>query len=153
MADNTKTAIALEELVTAIRTYPDPRRAAAEWKAVYKLLQQTDLPAIRVTNVVAGRDMVRLAELIGQLVTPSAPPPDAPDAETCRQALKAFRKRLSLTRLDDESRLGRSPLSKGEGSGIKAISPPVEWPEAVWQELARQGRLKSMGHGLYEFIA
>ena len=103
--------------------------------------------------IVAGRDVVRLAALIDQLRTPqaAAAPADVPDALTCGNALRAFRKRLAITQLDDESRLGHSPLSKGEqGSSIMAITPPVEWPEAVWQELVRQGRLRSIGHGLYE---
>ncbi len=57
---------------------------------------------------------------------------------------------MALTRLDDESRLGHSPLSKGEASSVTAISPPVEFPQPVWDELVRQGRLKSLGHGLYQ---
>ena len=148
-----QTTAKLSELLGAIRAYDDPRRALAEWKQISKLLQKTDVPAIRVTNIVAGRDLARLTELIAQLAAPpvaaSTEPP--PDLETLRQAMRAFRKRLALTRLDDESRLGHSPLSKGEqGSNVNAIMPPVEWPAAVWQELVRQGRLHHIGHGLYE---
>lgn len=154
MSDDAGVVTKLDELLAAIRGYDDPRRAAAEWKQTLKLLQKTDSSAVMVTNIVAGRDVVRLAALIDQLRAPvaTAAPADVPDSLTCGNALRAFRKRLALTRLDDESRISsHSPLSKGEqGSSISAISPPVEWPEAVWQELVRQGRLRSIGHGLYE---
>ena len=144
----------LDELMTAIRGYDDPRRATGEWKQVYRLLQKTDLPSNRVTGVVGMRDVVRLAELIDQLRAPAAAaaPPDAPSAETCRRALRAFCKRLALTRLDDESQISsHSPLSKGADSRVAAaIVPPSEWPESVWQELVRQGRLRNIGHGFYE---
>ena len=145
----------LDELLTAIRGYGDPRRAAAEWKQVYKLLQQTDLPAATVTHVVGTRDLARLTELIGQLRAPAAPAPppaDVPDAETCKRALRAFRKRLAAIRLDDQSRISsRSPLSKGKDRAVtNAIVPPTEWPESVWQELARQGKLIHTGEGFYE---
>ncbi|KPK82420.1 MAG: hypothetical protein AMJ81_09820 [Phycisphaerae bacterium SM23_33] len=94
-----------------------------------------------------------MTELIDQLRAPAAAaaPPDAPSAETCRRALRAFRKRLALTRLDDESRISsHSPLSKGTESRLTAIIPPSEWPESVWEELVRQGRLRYIGHGFYE---
>ena len=155
MASAPTTVTKLDELMTAIRGYDDPRQAAGEWKQVYKLLQETDLPAARVTHVVGMRDVAGLTELIDQLRAPAAavapPQADAPDAETCRRALRAFRKRLALTRLDDESKISsHSPLSKGADSRIAAIIPPMEWPESVWQELAGQGRLRYIGDGFYE---
>ena len=64
--------------------------------------------------------------------------------------MKAFRKRLSLTVLDDESTLGHGPLSKGSSGSVAAIVPPSEWPESVWQELVRQGKLRYYGRGFYE---
>ena len=145
----------LDELMAAIRGCDDPHRAAGEWKQVYRLLQNTGLPAARVTHVVGTRDVVGLAELIDQLRSPAAaapPPADVPDAETCKRALRAFRKRLAAIRLDDESRISsRSPLSKGSDRAVTAaIIPPSEWPESVWQELARQGKLVRIGHGFYE---
>ena len=144
----------LNELQSAIGEYPDPRRASAEWKQVYKLLQKTDVPPGRITSLVGMRNMEGLAEVIGGLAAPETdvpePADDAPDSETCKKALKAFRKREAVTRLDDESKLGRSPLSKGAGSSSMAISPPMEWPDEVWRELARQGKLRDVGGGFYE---
>jgi hypothetical protein len=69
--------------------------------------------------------------------------------EILKRAMKAFKKRLKLTSLDEDSRLGRGPLSGGT-TGICAIQPPNQFSLAVWEELRRQGRLRSSGHGLYE---
>jgi len=43
------------------------------------------------------------------------PSPNVPDPEQLRKAMKAFKKRLKLTRLDDESSLGHGPMSGGQG--------------------------------------
>ena len=79
-------------------------------------------------------------------------PAGEPTKEQLKAAMKAFKKRLKLTRLDDESRIGRSPTTGGHGSGIVAIAPPVDFPQAVWDELVRQGKLKRDRHGMYEMV-
>jgi hypothetical protein len=73
----------------------------------------------------------------------------APDV--LKSALKAFKKRLKLTALDDDSRLGRSAFSGGH-TGVYAIQPPNQFPREVWDELCRQGKLRASGHGMYELI-
>ena len=78
--------------------------------------------------------------------------PSAPSPHELKAALKAFRKRLKLIQLDDQSRIGRGPMSGGHASGIMAITPPDQFPPAVWEELARQGRLKRAGSGMYELV-
>ncbi len=85
--------------------------------------------------------------------TPQGSPDSSSDPlspEGLRRAMKAFKKRMKLTRLDDESRLGHGPMSGGGRSGIEAIQPPSQFPQAVWDELVRQGRLRYAGYGLYE---
>jgi len=77
-------------------------------------------------------------------------PPESPTPEELRKAMKAFKKRLKLTRLDAESGLGRGPMSGGKSSGIVAIMPPNQFPRAVWDALVEQGKLRYMGQGLYE---
>jgi len=69
--------------------------------------------------------------------------------ELLKSAMKAFKKRLKLTALDDDSRLGRGPFSGG-ATGVFAIRPPDQFPQEVWDELCRQGKLRHSGHGLYE---
>jgi hypothetical protein len=77
--------------------------------------------------------------------------PETPiDPEQLRKAFAAFKKRLKLARLEDESRLGHGATSKGGRSDIIAVAPPTQFPRTVWDELVRQGRLRSAGHGLYE---
>jgi hypothetical protein len=143
---------ALDRLSAAIQACGDPRRATDEWKQVYRMLQKTALPADRVAEIVGMRDLEGLAVLIEELRNPpvAAALPDAPSSEVCAKALQAFRKRFSLAVLDEESKLGRNPLTKGAKSTIAGIIPPKEWPEPVWQELVRQGKLRYLGRGFYE---
>ncbi len=82
--------------------------------------------------------------------TPTPSPGAGIPSEELRKAMQAFKKRLKLTRLDDESRLGHGPMSGGGQSGVQAIQPPSQFPKPVWDELVRQGRLRYAGHGLYE---
>jgi hypothetical protein len=72
-----------------------------------------------------------------------------PSPEVLKAAMKAFKKRLKLTQLDDASRIGRSPMSAGGHSSIAGITPPDQYPKAVWEELANQGKLHRAGHGTY----
>ncbi len=67
-----------------------------------------------------------------------------------KQALKAFKKRLKLTQLDEESSLGGGPFSGGRSSGIVAIQPPNQYPREVWEKLVEMGKLRRSGSGLYE---
>jgi hypothetical protein len=83
-------------------------------------------------------------------MTAGEQPPQGPNAEELKKALKAFKKRLKLTRLDDESRIAGGPMSKGQPSGIVAISPPAQFPPSIWEELVRQGKLKRAGPGMFE---
>ena len=78
--------------------------------------------------------------------------PPAPEPRELKAALKAFRKRLKLTCLDDQSRIGVGPMSSGRQSGIVGITPPDQFPQTVWDELVRQGKLKESGSGLYELV-
>lgn len=80
------------------------------------------------------------------------PTPEPPSREELKRAMKAFRKRLKVTRLDDESRLGYGPMSGGGKSGVVAITPPSQYPRAVWDELVKQERLRYLGQGLYELV-
>ena len=71
--------------------------------------------------------------------------------EELKKALKAFKKRMKMTRLDDESRLGHSPLTGG-GAKIVAIQPPSGFGREVWEELADKGLLKRDSGGFYELV-
>lgn len=72
--------------------------------------------------------------------------------DTLTRAMKALKKRMKLTRLDDESRLGHDPMSKGGHSGIVAVKPPTQYPAEVWQALEQKGRVRIDRHGLVEIV-
>ena len=72
------------------------------------------------------------------------------DKAVLKRALKAYRKRLKLMRLDDESSSSRNPLSRGEESTILGVRPPEQYAEEIWQFLVLQGRLRDVGNGLLE---
>jgi len=71
--------------------------------------------------------------------------------EDLRKALKAFKKRLKLTQLDDDSKLGHSPLT-GAKSKVISIQPPAGFGREIWEELADKGYLKRDGVGFYELV-
>jgi hypothetical protein len=75
---------------------------------------------------------------------------DSLDRENLKRAMKAFRKKLKNMRRDDESRLGNRYTTYGKQSSIAAITPPNQYPAAVWEKLVEEGRLKKGGQGTYE---
>ena len=71
--------------------------------------------------------------------------------EELRKALKAFKKRMKLTQLDDDSKLGRSPLT-GSHNTVVSMQPPGGFGKEIWEELADKGYLKRDGIGFYELV-
>ncbi|MGD1278031.1 MAG: hypothetical protein ABR964_12520 [Tepidisphaeraceae bacterium] len=69
-----------------------------------------------------------------------------------RKALKAFKKRLKLMRLDDDSKLGHSPLSGTGKVQVVSIQPPAGFGREIWEELVDKGFLRRDGVGLYELV-
>ena len=79
----------------------------------------------------------------------SAPLPEW-DKAVLKRAFKAYKKRLKLMRLDDESTAGVNPLSAGRESSILGIRPPEQYPPEVWDLLVVQGKLRDAGGDLLE---
>ena len=76
-----------------------------------------------------------------------------PTKEECDRALKAFKKRLKLTRQDNEGSFSSKPLSGGRVSGIVGILLPEGFPSEVWQELIAKGKLKrTPGDSTYALV-
>jgi hypothetical protein len=75
-----------------------------------------------------------------------------PTPEVLKKALKAFRKSLKVTQLDADSQLRGRALSSGSSGAIVAMTPPSQYPQAVWDALVKQGKLKYVGHGMYELV-
>lgn len=72
------------------------------------------------------------------------------DQAVLKRALNAYKRRLKLTRADDEFSSSRNPMSRGTTSGILGTRPPEQYPQDVWDLLVAQGRLKDGGGGLLE---
>ncbi len=146
------TAIA-DEVEAAL---PDLGDDGPAWGALQKTLLKSTLTPADIATVVMRRDREALTGLLKQLRgeavddTPPAPAPVADiDDAVLREAMKAFRKRLKLTKLDHESRLGRSPLSTGKGADFDSILPPHQYGTDVWDALVAKGELVNTGQGFY----
>ena len=72
--------------------------------------------------------------------------------EELKKAMKAFKQRLKLTQLEEDSRLGHSPLT-GAKNKIVSIQPPSGFGREIWDELADKGMLKRDGGGFYQLAA
>ena len=76
--------------------------------------------------------------------------PTPPTEKELKDAFKAFKKRLKLTQLDEDSKVSQRPTTSGGSTAIVAIAPPNQFGKAVWDELVKQGKLKKAGQGMYE---
>ena len=129
------------------------------WGQTHKLLLKAKADPGEVASVIISRDVAGLRALIrtlrgGTPPSPTTPSPDetptqALDPELIKKAMRAFRKRLKLTRLDHESKLGVGPMTGGKKADFDAIMAPQEFPEEVWDTLVERGQLKRMGRGFY----
>jgi hypothetical protein len=140
----------------AVVAASDAAAAGPQWGAMHKVLLKAKVEPTVIMRLVANRDGAGLADLVRwlhgeEVAEPVVEAPSGPsvDIEVQRAAMKVFRKRLRLARLDAESRLGVGPLSGGKRNEIDAIEAPREYPTAVWHALVAAGRLKYDGKGFY----
>ncbi|NUN52534.1 MAG: hypothetical protein HUU06_07090 [Planctomycetaceae bacterium] len=98
---------------------------------------------------VEARDLPALRGILDQWTSGKRPPHEH-DRDLLKRAMRAFRKRLGVTVLDAESTVGGGPMSGGRSSDIAGITPPRDYPREIWLELARQGRLRNAGQGVFE---
>lgn len=69
-----------------------------------------------------------------------------------KKAMKAFKKRLKLTRLDSDSKIGHGPMSGSGKEQIISMQPPSGFGREIWEELADKGLLKRDGIGFYQVV-
>lgn len=147
--DNWLLCLRLRRLFAELEGAEDSARALV-WRRMERALEEADaqenadlaLPVLEqdpaeVAAVFAGWDQ-------GSIGLPEW------DKAVLKRALKAYRKRLKLMRLDDESSGSRNPLSKGEHSSILGVRPPEQYPPEIWEFLVAQGKLRDVGGGLLE---
>jgi hypothetical protein len=127
----------------------------AAWGALQKELLGSTLSPADIAATVMRRDPKSLDKLIARLRGQAVEPEPVLVADTSiagdilREAMRAFRRRFKLVKLDHESKLGRSPLTSGKGAGFESILPPNQFPDAVWETLAINGELVHTGRGYY----
>lgn len=163
---------ALAELAALAAAIRDAGGAAGpSWGAIHKALLKAKVDARAILPIVGGRDLAALEALLAWLrgeevvelsndaredaaIATAAAADGAVSVpiEEQRAAMRAFRKRLRLARLDAESRLGVGPLSGGKRHEIDAIVPPREFGIVVWEALVAAGRLRRAGGGFYALV-
>jgi len=143
----------LREVTDSIATADNGLKIVDAWALASRLITRFPVDAAESARVFKEQDHPGLDRLVHALEHPApkqAPKPkrDISDADM-KAAMRAFHKRLKLTRLDDESKLGGRYTSGGRVSKVDAIMPPNDFPPDVWQALAQAGRLKPVGKGFY----
>lgn len=150
----------LRSVVDEIRSSADGLKVVDGWALAERLLTRMPVDQGEASRVVAEKDVAGLDALVASLENPRPQGEDASDSapkdpgssyrpETLQAAMKAFKKRLKLGRLADESRLGGRYTSGGRTSNIDAILPPDGFDDGVWKALADAGKLRDHGRGFY----
>lgn len=121
------------------------------WDRAGQALGQSREKEVELASAIDQRDAAALSSIVSQWGSGERHLPEQ-DREVLRRALKAFRKKIKVMRLDAESTIGGGATSGGRQSGIVGITPPDRFPREVWDELARQGRLTDTGNGIYELV-
>ncbi len=137
----------LTDVVAQLRLDAAPEQAWTEAKrALDAALEEDD---VELWVAIDDRDFETLRTIVWQWASGERPLAKS-DRNVLKRALKAFRKRLKIVRLDSESSVGGGPTSAGRRSGIIGVRPPDQYPQEVWDELARQKRLIASPDGIYE---
>ena len=145
----------LRQLVDEVQSSENPRDAQDAWSLIERLLSRMSVDQAEVQRVCSERDGAALDALVTKVENPEpAASPDTDQTYTVSNevkstALRAFRKRLKVMRLSDESSLRGRRLTSGKTSEIDAIMPPSEYPKEVWAALAIDGKITDTGRGFY----
>ncbi len=111
---NKRDVAALAELVQQLDAKGAQQKAESEKPT-------TETPAASAQSVSDGRT---ISQMKADLAAESGR--DSLEEPNLKRALKAFRKKLKLMRLEDESRLGNRYTTSGRSSNITAITPPPD---------------------------
>jgi len=110
--------------------------------------QQKNEPEFKARGAVPVNDTRTVKQMLADKASEGGY--DSLDRDNLKRALKTFRKKLKSMRRDDESKLGNRYTTYGKQSKISAITPPNQYPTAVWDKLVEEGRLKKGGQGTFE---
>jgi len=127
--------------------------AAENWALASRLLSRLTNDNERLQQVIQSRDIGGLETLLdtieGKVAAAAAAPVREFPASDLDAAMRAFHKRIKVSRLADESRLGGRYTSGGRHSNIDAMKPPDGFPDDIWLALVRAGKLKDAGGGFF----
>lgn len=143
----------LREVTDSIASADNGLKIVDGWTLAGRLLSRFPVDATESARVLKAQDHAGLDRLVHALENPAPkqtakPTQDVSEADM-KAAMRAFHKRLKLTRLDDESKLGGRYTSGGRVSKVDAIEPPKDFPPHVWDALVAAGRLKPVGKGFF----
>ncbi len=142
----------LDSIIASLESGKD---SGGDWDLMQRLMGRMPVDQAEVERCLSERDLLGLDVLVTLVEHPERigggagrNPTDVPENEK-RDAMKAYRKRLKLSRLADESRITGRLLTTGADSSIDAIIPPREYPREVWDALVADGELKHTGQGFF----
>ena len=143
----------VRSVLDEIRSGKKRQNDAENWALVGRLLARLVPDPTAVGKAVAEKNLDGLIKMVdvieGKAAAASKAPPPVADEDEMQRALAAFRKRIKVSRLADESRLGGRYTSGGRKSEIDAIQPPDGFSPVVWTALVAAGKLKELGKGFY----
>lgn len=138
-----------------IKSGTNPKATQPNWDLAANLAGRFPVDAARLKRTVFEKNIADMDAIVAELEQRVAASSHKPvvgqgiDKGTLDAALRAFKKRLKVSRLADESKLGGRYTSGGRQSNIDAIQPPSEFGPEVWKALEAEGRLKHTGQGFY----
>ncbi|MEL7484458.1 MAG: hypothetical protein AAFN41_08900 [Planctomycetota bacterium] len=146
----------LRQLHADIADARDGFKIVDAWALAERLTLRLPVDLDEATRVFKEKDADGLLAIIDRLENP----PKKEEVELpefhhddLAAAMRAFKKRLKVIRLNDESKLGGRYTSGGRTSKVDAIEPPDGFDDAIWKVLARDGRLIDTGGGFYQLHA
>jgi hypothetical protein len=140
----------VRDLAGQIAAAPDEATAEDGWRTLESLLEEAGADEIEeIALPVLDRSLEDVHALLDAWEAGTIGLAEW-DRAVLKRALKAYRKRLKIMRLDDESSGSRDPLSRGDESSITGVRPPEQYAQEIWDLLIAQGKLRDVGHGLLE---
>jgi hypothetical protein len=141
----------------------DPASAGPRWGAMHKAMLKAKFDPQALMRIVGARDLDAMRRAVRQAKGEAVDAADgdpgsaagaAPEVplDVMQDALRMFRKRLKLSQLDADSKLGHGPTSGTGQHRIQSMVPPRDFPAAVWEALVRAGKLRREGDGFYSII-
>lgn len=140
----------LAEVARRVAATSEGPLAEAAWSDADAALREAGAAEeAEVALPVLVRSLPDLEALLAAWAARRTPLP-AWDKAVLARAMKALKRRLDLTRGDDDVSSSRNPLTRGASSSITGVRPPERYPPEVWATLVAHGRLRDAGDGVLE---